>query len=81
MKRWLSLAALAVLATGIVGCNDSDDSSDTNATTAVAVAATAVEFIGMEAPSNIADMSRSFSTAKARVTQVLQSLLIIHLST
>ncbi|DAB29739.1 MAG TPA: hypothetical protein CFH84_07980 [Sulfurimonas sp. UBA12504] len=67
MKRWLSLAALAVLATGIVGCNDSDDSSDTNATTAVAVAATAVEFIGMDAPSNIADMSRSFSTAKARV--------------
>jgi secreted PhoX family phosphatase len=63
-KKWISLAAVAVLGLGFVGCGTNDEDA---VAVQEAVAATAVEFIGMEAPSNIADMSRSFSTAKARV--------------
>jgi secreted PhoX family phosphatase len=64
-KKWISLAAVAVLGLGFVGCGTDDE--DAVVAQQEAVAATAVEFIGMEAPSNVADMSRSFSSAKARV--------------
>lgn len=66
MNKWLSLAALAVLATGIVGC-DNSDSSDANATIVEGVSATKVEFVSMAAPATYADMSRAYTTAKARV--------------
>lgn len=64
MKRWLSLAAVAALGAAIVGCNDSDD---TAVKAAPGISATKVEFIGMAAPANYTDMSRTYSDAKVRV--------------
>lgn len=48
----------------IVGCNDSDD---TAVKAAPGISATKVEFIGMAAPANYTDMSRTYSDAKVRV--------------
>ncbi len=61
--KWISLAAVVALGLGFVGCGNDDEA----VVVTEPVTATAVEFIGMDAPSNVADMSRSFSTAKARV--------------
>jgi len=68
-NKWISLAAAVAISVSFVGCGDDDTNvEDTNTTVLTsAVAATAVEFIGMDAPSNVADMSRSYSAAKARV--------------
>jgi len=65
IKRYISFAAsVAIMATVITGCNEDN-------TVAVAadkaVAATKVEFIGMDAPKTYEEMSKTYSTAKARV--------------
>lgn len=61
MKKWLSLAAATALAVSFTACGSDDDKDDG------AVSATKVEFIGMDAPSSTADMSRAYSSATARV--------------
>ncbi|MEA2072593.1 MAG: alkaline phosphatase [Campylobacterota bacterium] len=70
MKKWLSLAASTLIVASFTACGSDDNNNSENTTTTTsssAVAATKVEFIGMDAPSSQADMSKAYSTAKARV--------------
>jgi len=53
MKKWLSLAASVALVASFTACNDNDE--------VAGVSAKKVEFIGMDAPSTHADMSRAYS--------------------
>ena len=61
-KSLISLAVVTALSLSFVGCGSNDDSTDV-----AGIAATKVEFVGMQAPSNYTDMSRSYSDAKVRV--------------
>mgnify|MGYP005852335953 CR=1 FL=1 len=67
MKKWLSLAASALLVASFSGCGDENEVENENNETVAGVTATKVEFIGMDAPSTNEDMSKTYSTATARV--------------
>jgi len=66
-KRLISFAAVAALGVGMGGCNSNVNSIKDNPAKDVGISAKKVEFIGMEAPSTVEDMAKTYSTAKVHI--------------